>query len=80
MIPDEIEQIVREYASERIDIRTGNALISADEHAQTSVSNMATATPLGLPAPRRRRSSTPGCSSCTRSQGSASAPRGHAPL
>jgi hypothetical protein len=46
-------------------------LISADEHAQTSVSNMATATPLGLPGPRRRRSSTPGCSSWTRNQGSA---------
>jgi hypothetical protein len=28
--------------------------------------NMATATPLGLPGPRRRRSSTPGCSSWTR--------------
>src|SRR6059058_5828139 len=52
---------------------TGKALISADEHAQTSVSNMATATPLGRPGPRRRRSSTPGCSSWTRNQGSASA-------
>ena len=28
--------------------------------------NMATATPLGPPGPRRRRSSTPGCSSWTR--------------
>jgi hypothetical protein len=34
---------------------------------------MATATPLGPPGPRRRRSSTPGCSSWTRNQGSASA-------
>ena len=31
---------------------TGKALISADEHAQTSVSNMATATPLGPPGPQ----------------------------
>src|SRR5580658_340953 len=37
-----------------------------DEHAQTSVPNMATATPLGPPGPRRRRSSTPGCSTWTR--------------
>jgi len=29
VIPDEIERTVSEYASQRIDIRTGNALISA---------------------------------------------------
>jgi hypothetical protein len=34
-----------------IDMRHDNALISADEHAQTSVSNMATTTPLGPPGP-----------------------------
>jgi hypothetical protein len=30
VIPDEIEQTVSEHASQRIDIRAGNALISAD--------------------------------------------------
>jgi hypothetical protein len=30
VIPDEIEQTVSEYAGQRIDIRAGNALISAD--------------------------------------------------
>jgi hypothetical protein len=29
VIPEEMEQTVSEYASRRIDIRTGNALISA---------------------------------------------------
>jgi len=72
VIPDEVEQAVREHAGLCIDIRADEILISADEHAQTSVSNMATATPLGPPGPRRRRSSTPGCSSWTRNQGSAS--------
>jgi hypothetical protein len=75
VIPDEVEQAVSEHAGLCIDMRTDEILISADEHAQTSVSNMATATPLGPPGPRRRRSSTPGCSSWTRNQGSASVPR-----
>jgi hypothetical protein len=40
----------------------------SDEHAQTSESpNMTTATPPARRGPRRRRSSTPGCSSWTRS-------------
>ncbi len=40
---------------------------SADEHVQTSESpNMAAATPSARREPRRRRSSTPGCSSWTR--------------
>ena len=30
MIPGEIEQTVSDYATQRIDIRAGNALISAD--------------------------------------------------
>jgi hypothetical protein len=31
VIPDEIEQTVSEYANQRIDMRAGNALISAEE-------------------------------------------------
>jgi len=45
-----------------------NVLNSADEHAQTSESSIiATATPSAHRRPRRRRSSTPGCPSWTRS-------------
>jgi hypothetical protein len=44
------------------------SLLGSDEHAQTSESpNMATATPSARRGPRRRRSSTPGRSSWTRS-------------
>src|SRR6185312_17301349 len=41
-----------------MDMRTDTMLISADEHAQTGVSNIATATPLGPPGPRQRKSSS----------------------
>jgi hypothetical protein len=37
VIPDEIEQTVSEYASQRIDIRAGNALISADSDVRCPV-------------------------------------------
>ena len=40
---------MEDYAWLCIIARIGNALNSADEHAQTSVSNMAAATPLGPP-------------------------------
>jgi hypothetical protein len=49
-------------------MRGSYALISADEHAQTSESpNMATATPSACREPRRSRSSMPGYSNWTRS-------------
>ena len=38
MIPDEIEQTVSEYASQCIDIRAGNALISACEQDGGAIS------------------------------------------
>jgi hypothetical protein len=48
-------------------MRPGNTLISAwMSMPKPECPNMATATPLGPPGPRRRRSSTPGCSSWTR--------------
>jgi hypothetical protein len=57
---ERISRLMHKYASRQ------HAHFGLDEHAQPECPNMATATPLGPPGPRRRRSSTPGCSSWTR--------------
>jgi hypothetical protein len=62
---DKVERGVSEYSTSCIDICASEGLTSADEHAQTRVPIWLPPLPSGRRRPRRHRSSTSGCSSCT---------------